>query len=613
MTDLKQIHKIPPGKLWLTLTVCLALTGGGALLASAIQHDFGRLTVENVEYKNANGTRIRAKLLYPADATSDSALPGVVYVHGYQNNREASDPYCIELARRGFAALCIDAIGRGNSGLPPRLGDPGFDSSFGTLASIRFIKSQPFVNPEAIGLMGHSLGAEMAYEAALKDPTIRALSISGFAYTKEASFENPKNMLMIIGIFDEFRTRMTGIEDIANGWMRSSRTKAVIDATNPQAGVTYGDFEDGTARRVELPRMTHIQISHSTAAVAQAIQWMTAALKPEPRYKRNPHDQTWPVKEWATLISMLAGLASCLPLLLLLLRLPWFGSLAITPQDGYFCSRRNYLVHAGINGLLLCLYLPLVFTLFGIHIYVVRLDLVFPLMIVNGIVWWFFVVNLVGLFLFRRWARRQHEDRPSILAEVGVSYGLDGFAVDWTPLWKTVLLAILMVTACIGLEHILEKTLITDYRFMFPFASDLTLERLALFPRYFPFILFGFLITGFFIHGTIRIEQKATWLGTWAYWSLANTLALVIPLLVLLAAQYLPLFAFNIVPFVGPGGVFVSFMINLIHVVGILALVIPISTFCYLATGRPYLGALVCAGFVTWMFISSHVIAPIPI
>ena len=91
-------------------------------LAYAVQTDFGRVAVSNVHYLNYNAIPLRAKLLHPKTTGTDTRFPGIVYIHGYQNNRETGDGYCIELARRGFAVLNIDAIGRGNSGIPS---DPG--------------------------------------------------------------------------------------------------------------------------------------------------------------------------------------------------------------------------------------------------------------------------------------------------------------------------------------------------------------------------------------------------------------------------------------------------------------------------------------------------------
>ena len=201
---------------------CLAVLIGAVVLASLTQKGFGRIAVSNVTYTNFNGTLIRAKLLKPLSASKSDPAPGIVYIHGYQNNRETSDAYCIELARRGLVVLGIDAIGRGNSGIPGELDDPDFDPTYGGKTSLAYLKSLAFVDTHKIGLMGHSLGAEMVYSMAVKDPSLGALVISGFAYRDDASTTLPKNMLMIFGKYDEFRQRMTGTRDFEkSGWAPS--------------------------------------------------------------------------------------------------------------------------------------------------------------------------------------------------------------------------------------------------------------------------------------------------------------------------------------------------------------------------------------------------------
>ena len=199
--------------------ICLVIMAGAVVLASLIQTDFGRVAVSNVTYQNFNGIPIRAKLLVPVTASSDHRVPGVVYIHGYQNNRETGDAYCIELAKRGFAVLNIDAIGRGNSGIPNDPNDPDFDKTYGGRSSLKYLMDLPFVNADSVGMMGHSLGAEMAYAVALADPDVKALVISGFAYTMDATLTRPKNMLMILGRWDEFRKRMTGTRHFEAEWM----------------------------------------------------------------------------------------------------------------------------------------------------------------------------------------------------------------------------------------------------------------------------------------------------------------------------------------------------------------------------------------------------------
>ncbi|MBW1924028.1 MAG: hypothetical protein JRJ35_11195 [Deltaproteobacteria bacterium] len=314
--------------------LCLAVLLGAEITASLVQRDFGRVDVENVRYPNFNGITIRAKLLKPSGASPLSPLPGAVYIHGYQNNRETGDAYCLELARRGFVVLNIDAIGRGNSGIPNDPKAPDFDPTYGGRTSLEYLRSLPFV------------------------------------------------------------------------------------------------------------RFFHL------------------------------------------------------------------------------------------NGLLSWLYLPLIFILFG-------------------------------------------------------------FAY--------------------GLEHLLEWIFIVDFRFIFPFASDLTPYRALVALRYLPFVVTGFLFLGYFLHGIMRREPRTTPLRTFFWWSAVNLFIVIFPLILFLAIQYVPLFATGFIPFVGPGGMFVSFVINIFHVIGVLFLVIPLSTWFFQMTGRIYLGSVLSALLVTWMFLSSQVIAPIPV
>ena len=178
-------HLFDPGhgsKAPLAFVICLVVLMAAVLLASLTQRSFWKVSVSNVTYTNFNGILIRAKLLKPLNASSTHPAPGVIYIHGYQNNRETGDAYCIELARRGMVVLEIDAIGRGNSGIPGPPDQPDFDPSYGGKRSLKYLLSLPYVDAGRIGLMGHSLGAEIVYTMALQDTTVKALVISGFAY-----------------------------------------------------------------------------------------------------------------------------------------------------------------------------------------------------------------------------------------------------------------------------------------------------------------------------------------------------------------------------------------------------------------------------------------------
>ena len=595
------------------LLIGLLILVGSMALASAVQRDFGRVQVSNLSFKNYNGIAVRAKLLQPKVAGAAQRLPGVVYIHGYQNNRETGDAYCIELARRGVIVLNIDAIGRGNSGIPNAPSDVSFDPTYGGMSALNYLRTLTNVESKALGMLGHSLGAEMAYQVALQDPSVNALVITGFAYTTAADQNKPRNMLMIIGKWDEFRDRMTHTRDIETEWMQAPETRQVIDDPDPQIGVTYGDFNAGTARRVVVPASIHIQESHSRLAIAETLLWIKQALSPPESFWIDPQRQIWPIKEWATLAAMLAGIWMLMPLASLLISIPFFQVIQGQPSSTYACTSKARWRYGLINGVIMWLYLPLIFILFGIHIYVAPIDRAFPMMLVNAIVWWFLWINIIGFIIFQIWFRKVGLSRGLTLADMGISVSAHGFVLPKETIGKTALLGLLLFIVAYVCEHLLEQFFIVDYRFIFPFASDLTTYRLKMLFLYYPFLLVGFLQTGVFLHGQIRPAPGDTPIKTWLHWSGVNILTLVLPLVAFMAVQYVPLFINGFIPLVGPGGMFANFIINLFHINGVLIVVIPLSTWMFQLTGKIYLGAIISAAIVAWMFASSQVIAPIPI
>jgi len=587
-----------------------ALMVAAAVLASLVQSDFGRLEVTNVSFRNEAGRLVRAKLLRPSAraAGAGAVFPGAVYIHGYQNNRETSDPYCIELARRGFAVLEIDALGRGNSDPPGDPDESGFDPSYGGKAAVAYLRGLDFVDPGRVGVMGHSLGAEMAYGLAMEDPTIRAISFSGFGFTDKATRDLPRNALMIFGKYDEYRARMTGTKDFEAEYLSSPRALAAIPSDSPRFGVTYGDFAAGSARRVYMPRTCHVLESHDRGSVAEAVSWMREALGPDPALWIESGRQVWELKEWATLVAMLACLASLLPLAQILLSAGPFAAAAGRPSPARTATPRERRRLLALNFALSWLYLPLVLCLFGLHLYVVRIDRAFPLMMSNGLVFWFLVAGAVGIISCRRGIKKgalgdDFGYREAGLAPAGGRRALAASAG----------LAAALFLWALGAEWLLERLFVVDFRFVFPFASDLTPSRAPLVLLYLPFLFVGFLGNGLLVHVRLaRPRGGSAWrayLGSW----LSGWAVLALPLLTIIAVQYLPILAGGNPPFVGPGASLVGFVLALFPVLLKLLAATALSQFLYERTGNLYAGALVSAALVAWMFASSQVIAPIPI
>ena len=131
---------------------------------------------------------------------------------------------------------------------------------------------------------------------------------------------------------------MTATRDFEHEWMQTSQTRKVFPVKHPKLGETYGDFENGNARRVYMPKITHLQQSHSSAAIAQALDWIRSALEPGAEFWIPSHQQIWQIKEWSTLVAMLACFASLGPLGLVLLRTSFFSALQSPVSGNYACT-----------------------------------------------------------------------------------------------------------------------------------------------------------------------------------------------------------------------------------------------------------------------------------
>ncbi len=605
--------KVRKASAWV-LIGCLLITLGAQVLAYAAMTNWFTVKVSNITFENKNGLMVRGKLYRPTNATEATPAPGVVYLHGYQNNRETSDPYAIELARRGFVAITLDTLGRGNSENQFSEDEPCFDPTYGADSAFEYLQSLPFVDSDRCGLGGHSLGGEMSYLAATENPDVNAIVFSGFAYTGTATPDTPRNMLMIFGKYDEYRQRMTGTEDFELEWMNSPQTVAAFGFSNPAFDTTYGHFEDGSARRVHMTRTTHVSESFDKGAIAEGVTWFSQALNPGVPLSIPAENQIWRVKEISSLIAMVFGIFSAIPLGILLLGIKPFSILARVPSNTYVCDKKTFRNGFLINSGLTLLYLALVMVIFGFHVYVLPIDKIFPMMMVNGVAFWFVLINIIGFFIFRGWLRKNRKENKIVnYKELGISEAEDKLKFSWAMVWRVFLLAGILFGFIYALEAIPEAFLMIDFRYKFPYASDLTGYRVLMMLLYFPFFLVGFTQVNILLQAQLRPASGKTWLHTILRKSIIGILVMVIPLLFHMALQYVPLYTAGIVPFVGPGGALVGFVINLEHMCVLLALMIPLGSFLYEATGCVYPGAILNALIVTWMFTSSSVIAPLPI
>ncbi|MEJ2296780.1 MAG: CocE/NonD family hydrolase, partial [Candidatus Lokiarchaeota archaeon] len=235
-------------------------------MAYGFQTNFGSIDVQEIAITNSDGTKMVGKLYRPVGVDSAHPAPGILGIHGYNNDKDVQRGTSLELARAGFVVLAIDQIGHGDSG-------GALDAAFSTqIAGARtayiWLARQPYV-AGGMGVFGHSLGYISAFYFPLSGfpADVYAPNASIFE-TFPPSLQNffvHRNVLHIWAEYEEFVTGMNAGLGYPN--------KGEVD-TN------YGDFSLGTAYREHYVKgSTHPGLTMDSSVNKESVAWMLQALK----------------------------------------------------------------------------------------------------------------------------------------------------------------------------------------------------------------------------------------------------------------------------------------------------------------------------------------------
>jgi pimeloyl-ACP methyl ester carboxylesterase len=307
---------------WLAFALAWALILGGAYLASRVQTDGGAVAVAEVRIPAEEGVTVAGLLYRPRNATAATPAPAVLASHGYINTREMQSPFAIELSRRGYVVLAMDMTGHGYSG-----GIVG-TAGFGGPAALRYLKSLPYVDKGRIGLEGHSMGGGPILAAAKADPDgYRAIVLEGSTpgLLGAPAPENPRNVAVVFGQYDEFAGLMWGVpkgSDIA----KSAKLQKLFGVAGPvEEGRLYGAIADGTGRILANPPVTHPWEHFSAAGVGDAVDWFQRTIPPPNAMPVS--DQVWLWKEVGTLVAFVGLVGLILATFDIVIRLPMLARL----------------------------------------------------------------------------------------------------------------------------------------------------------------------------------------------------------------------------------------------------------------------------------------------
>lgn len=138
------------------------------------------------------------------------------------------------------------------------------------------------------------------------------------------------NVLLLQAKYDEFSYFRDYKNVVDDSLLKSDLRTEFLGCTADEAAwnTTYGSFEDGTARRMELLNTNHRLTTHNAHGLATALDWFSETIGLDQTLA--PTDQVAMTKETLVLIAMLAAVASLMAVMELLLTTPFFSG-AVQP------------------------------------------------------------------------------------------------------------------------------------------------------------------------------------------------------------------------------------------------------------------------------------------
>jgi dienelactone hydrolase len=549
----------------------------GASTAILLNSDFAKLAVNTViindDYKELSG------LLYRPDyASADNRVPAIVVAHGISESKDMMSSLGLELSRRGFVVLCLDLLGHGQSG--GTVQDGVNEPSFGVAAAVQYLRSQPFVNSSALGLIGHSLGGGAVRAAAAEDGHIDAVVLiagglgdvaQGPEYgTLNSTF--PKNLLVVVGKYDV----LFNLTELATKELPSTfdTNQTVVP------GLLYGDFQSQTARKLFTPTTTHLFEPLDPTVISQISAWMQNTFKTAPPSETKLNTNLIYLEREVAILAAIVGLFG-------------IGFLAFFPITRSIGSKapknssekrfaplgnwRAYIVWDAFN---IALFLPMVFVGFAIAFP--------PLIFGASIAWWMLATGIIGLLLLAK-------KLPKLfILKIGIKETLQR-AFDRKDWLTAIALFIILFSVASSLEILFGLNL----RIIAPlFQAIISIRRLGAFLAFLPFSLAYFAAEGLYLHEfSDKTQQRQQ--GNWV--DLRNCVKTVLikiaPFLAVICLQYLPKVFFNVWILPGTFGFLIEFLWIIIP---IFIITTACSWWFYKNTGRVGTGAVFNALLVAW-------------
>ncbi len=531
---------------WVCLALLLILVG--SIVANVTHTSGGAVKIQSIEYVTEDGILLHAYLYTPNTATNTNPAPAIVSSHGFNNTLEVQNMNCIELSKRGYVVMAIDAYSHGKSGINSvNMDHNGIVPDMGGYSALQYVASLPFVDSTRIGMVGHSMGCAVIQSAALRaftnnetDPSIAipaALLLTSNAYATNADVTElsyakyPVNVGTVFGQFDEWAENMW--VTVKKGSEITSTPKAIAGMGFADAKFdTYYNFGDSTEltreqaitaadaktlRVIYQPAIDHPRVHFSSAAEKYVLDYFDVTLKAgtEPLATSS---QTWQWKEFGTALALLGFFIFLAPYALVLLKTPFFGTIIKDePLSPTLVDTKKGKITYWLIYILCLLPAPLIFYWavgYPIDIpnmgravpIVLKASSYFPLPCINGMV----LVNLiVGTFLLVVFTLTYQ----FIMKKNGATFANLGIKISVANFIKALLMAVIVFLTGYMLLVLVDYFFMTDFRLWVFSIRPLTPMKWGIFLKYLPFFAFFFIISSLTLNSFTRMRGQKEWVN----------------------------------------------------------------------------------------------------
>ena len=220
-------------------------------------------------WRDRNGVMTEAVTIDSTPATifrhGNAPAPVVLIAHGFAGSQQLMQAFALTVARNGLIAVTFDFLGHGRNPAPLRGNVNELNGATRALVeqTERMIAFTRRIGDGRIALLGHSMASDVIIRAAQAEPDIAAV-VAISAFSQVVTADTPRNLLLIAGEWE--------------GYLSDAALKLVAQSSGPsrpEAGVTYGSFGNGTARRfVSAPYVEHVSVLYSAVSLAETQAWL---------------------------------------------------------------------------------------------------------------------------------------------------------------------------------------------------------------------------------------------------------------------------------------------------------------------------------------------------